>query len=108
MDCIFCKIINKQEPADIIYEDEQFISFKDINPDAPVHLLIVPKQHISSVNDLKPEHIQLIGKLILTANKIAEQENISNGYKLRFNVGRKGGQLVDHLHLHLLGGWKNK
>lgn len=108
MDCIFCKIISKQESADIVYEDEQFISFKDINPDAPVHLLVVPKKHIPSVNDLKSKHINLTGKLILTAKKIAEQENIAEGYKLKFNIGRKGGQLVDHLHLHLLGGWKDK
>ncbi len=108
MSCIFCKIINKQESADIVYEDKNFISFKDINPDAPVHLLVVPKKHISSVKELKEKDIELIGKLILTANKIAEQENIAEGYKLNFNVGKKGGQLIDHLHLHLMGGWEDK
>ncbi len=108
MSCIFCGIINKQDSADIVYEDEQFIAFRDINPDAPVHLLIVPKKHIPSVNDLKSKDTELVGKLILAAKKVAEQQNIADGYKLNFNVGRKGGQLVDHLHLHLMGGWSDK
>jgi len=108
MDCIFCKIINKQQQADIVYEDEEYIAFKDINPDAPVHILVVPKKHISSVKDLNQKDVKLIGNLILTAKKIAEQENISEGYKLKFNVGKKGGQLVNHLHLHLMGGWEYK
>ncbi len=106
MNCIFCKIINKEQPADIIYQDEKFISFKDINPSAPVHLLIVPKQHIASVNKLEEQHKELIGELILLAKKIAKKQNIDNGYKLSFNVGRKGGQIIDHIHLHLTGGWK--
>jgi len=104
--CIFCSIINKGVPSDIVYEDDDFIVFKDVKPTAPIHLLLVPKTHISSINDLKEKHIDLIGNLFLLAKKIAKEQKISNGYKLNFNVGRKGGQLVDHLHLHLLGGWK--
>ena len=106
MKCIFCSIINKEVPSDIVYEDDDFIVFKDVKPTAPIHLLLVPKTHISSINDLKEKHIDLIGNLFLLAKRIAKEQKISNGYKLNFNVGRKGGQLVDHLHLHLLGGWK--
>jgi histidine triad (HIT) family protein len=109
MECLFCKIIRKEIPSDIVYEDEDFISFKDINPKAPIHLLIVPKKHISSINDLKEEDKELIGNLFLLAKKIAKEQGVSEkGYKLLFNVGRGGGQLIDHIHLHLLGGWDNK
>lgn len=106
MKCIFCSIINKEVPSDIVYEDDSFIIFKDIKPAAPIHLLLAPKTHISSINDLKEKHKDLIGSLFLLAKKIAKEQKISNGYKLNFNVGRKGGQIIDHLHLHLLGGWK--
>jgi len=106
MSCIFCKIINKEQPADIIYEDNKFIVFRDIKPSAPVHLLLVPKTHINSVNDLKKGDKELIGNLFLLAKKMAKEQKISNGYKLAFNVGRKAGQLINHLHLHLMGGWK--
>ena len=106
MPCIFCSIINKEVSSDIVYEDDSFIIFKDVKPAAPIHLLLVPKIHISSINDLEEKHKGLIGNLFLLAKKIAKEQKISNGYKLNFNVGRKGGQLVDHLHLHLLGGWE--
>lgn len=106
MKCIFCNIINKKQPADIVYEDEKFVVLKDIKPVAPVHLLLVFKIHIASVNDLKEKHGELISDLFLLAKKVAKKQGISDGYKLLFNVGRKGGQLVDHLHLHLLGGFK--
>ena len=106
MDCIFCKIINKELPSDIVYEDDEFIVFKDIKPFAPVHLLLVPKIHIGSVNDLEKKHRELIIGLVLLAKKIARDHDIFDGYKLSFNVGRKGGQLIDHLHLHLMGGWQ--
>ena len=101
MDCIFCQIINKEKTADFIYEDEIVIAVKDINPKAPFHLLIIPKKHITSIRELTEGDRQLIGDLILTAKKIAEQNNLT-GYKLLFNVGRRGGQIVDHIHLHLL------
>lgn len=106
MDCLFCKIANKKERADIIYEDDKFIVFKDIAPKAPIHLLVVPKQHIVSVKKLQPENESLMGQLILTAKKVAEQKKLE-GYKLAINVGREGGQLIDHLHVHLLSGKPN-
>ena len=108
-DCIFCQIVAKKIPADIIYEDEKFLVFKDIKPLAPVHLLIVPKKHISSVQNLKMSDRDLIGDLFLLAKRIAQKQNVAQkGYKLVFNVGKGGGQEIPHLHLHLLGGWKTK
>ena len=102
---IFCKIISKAIPTDFIYENDEVVAFKDINPKAPVHILIVPKKHIESVADLKEEDAHLVLKLILTAKKLAEEQGIAEaGYRLQFNVRRGGGQLVDHIHLHLLGG----
>lgn len=104
-DCIFCKIIKAEIPTEIIYQDEQIIVFKDINPKAPVHLLIVPKKHLPSVNDLEEEDIQLIGKLVLVAKKMAKEQKVAKpGYRLIINSGPDSGQIVDHIHLHLLGG----
>ena len=109
MNCLFCQIVNKELPSEIIYEDEQFTAFKDIRPKAPFHLLIVPKKHIISVERLELQDKELVGGLFLTAQKIAREQGVSKtGYKLVFNVGRGGGQLIDHLHLHLLAGWKSK
>ena len=106
MECLFCKIVNKELPSEIVYEDKEILVFKDINPKAPVHLLIVPKKHIPSVNELKKEDKDLIGSLFLVAKNMAEKTEINKtGYKLCFNVGKGAGQMVDHLHLHLLGGW---
>ena len=103
--CIFCKIINKEAPADIVYEDNSVIVFKDINPSAPIHLLIVPKKHIISINNLKEQDKELVGYMFLIAKKIAEEQDISKtGYRLIINVGKGSGQIIDHLHLHLLGG----
>ena len=99
MPCIFCQIINKEIPADIVYEDEKVVAFKDINPKAPIHILIAPKEHIESIVSKGSE--QKVGDLVAAAKKIAEKESI-DGYKLVFNVGRKAGQTVDHLHMHLL------
>jgi histidine triad (HIT) family protein len=94
--------------ADIIYEDERIISFRDIKPSAPLHLLIIPKKHIPSINHLEPQDKELIGELFLAAKKIAKDQGVAkSGYKLVFNVGEGGGQIINHLHLHLLGGWKN-
>jgi len=104
--CLFCKIINKEVPSDIIYEDEKVIAFKDIHPKAPIHLLIVPKKHIPSVDHLEIEDKTLMGELILTAQKIAREKKLK-GYRLQINVGRPAGQLIDHLHLHLLA-WPSK
>ena len=105
--CIFCKIANKSAPAQIVYEDNDILAFPDINPAAPIHILVVPKEHIQSIADMNGNHTGIISKIIFTAKKIAEEKGLT-GYKLVFNVGREGGQIIDHLHLHLLGGWKNK
>jgi len=107
-DCIFCNISNGKIPKSFIYRDDKFMVFCDVKPLAPVHLLIVPREHIASINDLKEQHKELIGDMLLLAKKMAKEQDISEGYKLAFNTGRKGGQLIDHLHLHLMGGWKEE
>ena len=105
-DCIFCEIIRGEKPADFIYRDDSVVAFKDIKPHAPVHILLVPKKHIRSINDLTDEDCPIISNLILRARKISEDLGIAkSGYKLVFNVERGGGQFVFHLHLHLVGGW---
>jgi len=103
MECLFCKIIKKEIPSEIVYETDKVIVFKDIHPKAEVHLLILPKKHIVSVNHLEEEDKELMGELISTARKIAKEKKLT-GYKLIINVGREGGQIIDHLHLHLLSG----
>jgi len=103
--CLFCKIANKETSTELVYEEEEIVAFNDINPLAPVHVLIIPKKHIASINDIEEEDIKLIGKMILTAKKIADNLDIAeDGYKLLFRVGRHGGQEIGHIHLHLLGG----
>ncbi len=107
MDCIFCKIINKEMPTDLVYEDEKFLVIKDIKPLAPIHLLLITKKHIPSVDHLAVDDKELIGELVLLAQKVAREQGVSQtGYKIGFNVGKGGGQIINHLHLHLLGGWK--
>ena len=103
--CIFCKITKKEIPADILQESDKAVIFKDIHPSAPVHYLVVPKKHILSIKDISHEDEALIGHIVLMAKEAAEKLNLL-GYKLVFNVGRDGGQVVDHIHLHILGGWK--
>ena len=100
-DCIFCNIINKETPTEIVYEDGGIMVFPDIRPKAPVHFLLVPKKHIPSLQEAKESDMQLMGKLLLSAQKVAEQKKIQ-GYKLAMNVGKEGGQEVDHIHLHFL------
>ena len=102
-DCLFCKIANKKTPAEIVYENDKVAAFKDIHPRAPIHFLIVPKKHITSVDHLELQDKELVGELILAAQKIAKEKKL-NGYKLIINVGRPAGQVIDHLHLHLLSG----
>lgn len=105
MNCLFCKIASGEISSDTVYEDGDVRVFKDINPKAPVHLLVVPKIHIQSIAHLKADHNDIIVKIIYTAKRVARDQGLT-GYKLVFNVGREGGQVIDHLHLHLLGGWK--
>ena len=102
---IFSKIIRHELPADIVYEDDEVLAFRDISPQAPVHVLIVPKVEIATVNDIQPEQAELIGKMVLAAQKIAAAEGISeDGFRLVINCNRHGCQEVFHLHLHLIGG----
>jgi histidine triad (HIT) family protein len=105
MSCLFCSIAQKITPATIVYEDNEVVAFNDIAPKAPTHLLIVPKKHIESVNQIEEGDINLAGKLIYTAKLLAQKHGIAeSGYKLVINCGSHGGQIVQHLHLHLLGG----
>ena len=104
-DNIFAKIIDKELPADIVYEDDDIIAFRDIAPQAPVHVLVVPKVAIATVNDIEPGQAVLIGNMVLVAQKIAHDEGIAeDGYRLVVNCNRHGCQVVFHLHMHLLGG----
>lgn len=101
---IFSKIIRREIPADIVYEDELALAFKDVNPQAPVHILVIPKQPIAQLADAQPEDHRLMGHLLLTAKRVAEQAGLENGYRVVINSGPDGGQTVYHLHLHILGG----
>ena len=104
MDCIFCKIANKEIPSKIVYEDNDVIAFHDVNPEAPVHILVIPKKHISSLNAATAEDEQLLGKILLTIQSIAKEQGIAEaGYRVVNNCGELGGQTVHHLHFHLLG-----
>ncbi|MGH2355077.1 MAG: histidine triad nucleotide-binding protein [Chloroflexota bacterium] len=104
-DCLFCKIARGEIPAQIVHQDEQITAFRDINPQAPVHLLIIPTQHVGSVAELGPGNGALLAGMVTTANRLAEQEGIGEtGYRLVFNMGADAGMSVSHLHLHLLGG----
>ena len=105
--CLFCKIIKKEIPSTIVYEDEEILAFRDINPVAPVHVLVIPKKHISSLVDLEPEDEAIVGKIYTIINKIAKQENIfESGFRVIVNCGKDGGQEVKHIHFHVLGGKK--
>jgi len=107
MECIFCKIVRKEVSAEIIYESDKIVAFKDIKPKAPHHILIVPKKHIPTLNDIKDEDKELIGEMFLIAKKIAKDLGIAEkGYRTVFNCNPDGGQEIYHLHLHLLGGRK--
>ena len=104
-DCIFCQIIAHEAPAEILYQDERVTAFQDIHPAAPIHILVVPNKHIPSINEASEEDAALLGHMQLIAQKIAKEQGIaSRGYRLITNVGNEGGQVVYHLHLHLLGG----
>jgi histidine triad (HIT) family protein len=105
MECLFCKISNKTLPSQIVFEDDQVLAFNDLRPQAPHHILIIPKHHISTINALNNEDIPLIGHMMLVAKQLAEKLGIhEEGYRLVFNCNERGGQEVYHLHMHLLGG----
>ena len=105
--CIFCKIIGKEIPSDIVYEDEEVIAFKDIHPATPIHILVIPKKHIKSLVELNKEDEALVGKIFTVINKIAEEQGVKEkGFRVVINCGEDGGQEVQHLHFHLLAGTK--
>jgi len=104
-DCVFCQIARKEKPGRIVYEDGELMAFEDINPQAPVHILIIPRKHIASIAELKDEDASLVGRMIAAARDIARQKGIDRkGYRLVLNNGPLAGQTIYHLHLHLLGG----
>ncbi len=106
-DCIFCKIIEGEIPSEFLFENDTAVVFRDINPHAPVHLLIVPRRCIRGINDLTEQDRETVAELIMIAKEMAKREGVDkSGYKLLFNVEKGGGQVIFHLHLHLLGGWK--
>ncbi|HCF26708.1 MAG TPA: histidine triad nucleotide-binding protein [Cyanobacteria bacterium UBA11049] len=107
-DTIFGKIARREIPADIVYEDETAIAFKDVNPQAPVHILVIPKQPIPGLSDAESQDRDLMGHLLLTAKRVAQQAGLDNGYRVVINTGADGGQTVYHLHLHILGGRQMK
>lgn len=105
MDCVFCKIASGGIPADIVYSDDDVVAFRDIHPLAPVHVVIIPRKHIPSVNDLAESDQWLAGKIIMISKKLAQTEGIAqSGYRLTINSGKDGTQEVPHIHLHLIGG----
>ncbi len=109
MDCVFCQIVAGKIPADIIYQDKEIIAFRDIHPQTPVHVLIVPRKHIPSLAQLADSDVCLVGEMARVANEVARREGIFEaGYRVVVNVGKGGGQVVLHLHMHLLGGLRLK
>ena len=104
-DCIFCKIAHGEMSADLVHEDDSILAFRDINPQAPTHILIIPREHVATMSDLDEAHKDLVGRLFLTARDLAAEEGIQeDGYRVVMNCGAKAGQTVFHIHLHLLGG----
>jgi len=106
MDCIFCKIINGEIPSKKVYEDEYILAFYDISPAAPVHIIVVPKLHMGSMNDVNDGNIEYISQIMLKIPAIAQDLDLKEGYRLVTNIGKNGGQTVGHLHFHILGGRK--
>ena len=103
-DCIFCRIAAGELPADIVHQDEHCVVFRDIHPRARVHLLVIPREHIESLNELTPEHSAVIAHMMLLLPELARQQGLDHGFRTIINTGRGGGQEVFHLHIHLLGG----
>ncbi len=104
-DCLFCKIVSGEISTDFVYKDENVIAFRDINPQAPTHILIIPREHIETLNDIDQSHVELLGAMQLTASYLAKEEGINEkGFRTVFNCNRAAGQTVFHIHLHLLGG----
>lgn len=106
MDCVFCKIASNEIPSKKVYEDDQIVAFNDLDPQAPVHVLIIPKNHIQSADQIADDDMNIIGKIFMVASKIAKELGLENGYRIVNNCGEDGGQTVPHLHFHLMGGRK--
>ena len=105
--CLFCRIVSGEIPSDIVYQDGEFLAFKDINPQAPTHILIIPKTHFDSLVEISDQQEKLIGRLVIIAKKLAEKAGVAkSGYRLVLNCGAEGGQAVPHVHVHLIGGRK--
>ena len=106
-ECLFCRIVSGEIHSDVVYQDDEFFAFRDINPQAPIHLLIIPKTHFDSLVEISDQQENLMGRMVIIAKKLAEKEGIAkSGYRLVLNCGSEGGQVVSHLHLHLIGGRK--
>lgn len=106
-DCIFCRIAGREIPSSLVYEDDEVVAFNDLHPQAPVHVLVVPRKHIATLNDVKEADSRLVGHLLDAAAKVAREKGIAeSGYRVTINVNRGAGQVVFHLHLHVMGGWK--
>ncbi len=104
MECLFCKIINKEIPSELIYEDDKVVAFNDISPQAPVHFLIVPKEHIPSNDDINYVNSEVVGYIFALAKKLAKEQGLEDGYRIVNNCKEHGGQTVNHIHFHVLGG----
>ncbi len=106
-DCLFCKIVNKEIPSDIVYEDDQVLAFRDIEPQSPVHILVIPKEHFASILHIQSENFELLGHIFQVCNQLAHEFDIDeSGFRIVNNCKEDGGQTVNHLHFHLLGGRK--
>ena len=104
-DCLFCKMVSGEIQPDVVFEDDEVLAFRDVNPQAPVHVLVIPKSHIGTTNELTPEHAGLVGKMVLAARQIAADEGVAEpGYRMVMNCNPEAGQSVYHIHLHMLGG----
>ncbi|MFO8101817.1 MAG: histidine triad nucleotide-binding protein [Dehalococcoidia bacterium] len=108
MSCIFCQIVNKEVPSDLIYEDDELIAFRDIQPQAPVHFLVLPRKHIPSLAEMKDEDFHIVGDMARVAVELARKEGVADAFRTVMNCGEDGGQTVWHVHMHVLGGRKLK
>jgi histidine triad (HIT) family protein len=103
-DCLFCKIVRKDVPAQVVLDRDDVLAFRDVNPQAPTHVLVIPKEHLASLEAVGDQHGPLLASLVAAANQVARDDGVAGGYRLVTNIGRVAGQSVDHLHLHVLGG----
>ena len=103
-DCLFCRIVSKDVPAQVVLDRDDVLAFRDVNPQAPTHVLVIPKQHLASLEAVGDQHTQLLASLVAAVNEVAREDGVAGAYRVVTNIGRVAGQSVDHLHLHVLGG----